>query len=272
MLGGLEAAGYLEPEDADLLGPTVTLPQDNMALDAPADVERYFDLVEGRVSDVPEGSRRYISPDAYWDIDPDHPRTQETSHFGLTPIFWPEDALGRKRAPTRKEARAILLRLHSPPSGEFFKAVRRALGDNRLSALSPQQRLALQSWAHQQGGPNFEAYINRREGQALLNAILTRDEDEIRRLWYSPHASRKERDLSLYFNGVPPEPSPPPPAPLNAIEYVIQGGDTLSEIAAAHGVPQSEIEAANPQITEEDEIRAGATLRIPIPGLQLLLP
>ena len=38
--------------------------------------------------------------------------------------------------------------------------MRNALGDQRFSLLSQQQRLALQSWAHQQGSPRFNAYIN----------------------------------------------------------------------------------------------------------------
>lgn len=44
--------------------------------------------------------------------------------------------------------------------------------------------------------------------------------------------------------------------------YTIQGGDTLSGIAAAFGVPMSELQALN-NIKKADEIRAGKKLRIP---------
>ena len=111
-----------------------------------------------------------------------------------------------ERAPTREEARSIMLGLHQP-GGEFYNAVRRAVGDEVFEELLPQERLALQSWAHQQGSPNFEAFFRGEDGPAMLEAIRTWDRDEIRRLWHSPdhgNETRKIRDLFLYFNGIAP--------------------------------------------------------------------
>ena len=45
--------------------------------------------------------------------------------------------------------------------------------------------------------------------------------------------------------------------------YVIKAGDTLSNIAAAQGTSVSSILAANPSITNADNIYAGQTINLP---------
>ena len=56
------------------------------------------------------------------------------------------------------------------------------------------------------------------------------------------------------------------PARTSATEpptYVVRPGDTLSGIAAAHGVSLEALQAANPQVLHHDLIRAGQTLHLP---------
>jgi len=53
------------------------------------------------------------------------------------------------------------------------------------------------------------------------------------------------------------------PAPSDYVEYVVQSGDTLSEIAARYGTTVSALMNANPQITDPDLIYVGQVLRIP---------
>lgn len=45
--------------------------------------------------------------------------------------------------------------------------------------------------------------------------------------------------------------------------YTVQPGDTLSEIAASHGVSLASLEAANPQIANPDLIYAGDAVSLP---------
>ena len=45
--------------------------------------------------------------------------------------------------------------------------------------------------------------------------------------------------------------------------YLIQPGDTLSGIAASHGVSLAAVETANPQVANPDLIFAGQTVKIP---------
>jgi spore coat assembly protein SafA len=51
----------------------------------------------------------------------------------------------------------------------------------------------------------------------------------------------------------------PPPA----VTYVVQAGDTLSEIAQRFGVSLDALIAANPQITDPDRIFPGQVIVIP---------
>lgn len=65
---------------------------------------------------------------------------------------------------------------------------------------------------------------------------------------------------------VPPAPPPPPPAPSPppaAGDYIVRGGDTLSAIAAAHGVTLMALEAANRQISNPNLIFPGQVVHLP---------
>lgn len=66
---------------------------------------------------------------------------------------------------------------------------------------------------------------------------------------------------------LPPQPGPPPapptPAPAPQQTYTIQSGDTLSGIAQQFNVTQDALLAANPSITDPNEIYAGQVLTIP---------
>jgi uncharacterized protein YcbK (DUF882 family) len=53
------------------------------------------------------------------------------------------------------------------------------------------------------------------------------------------------------------------PDPPKTIDYVVQPGDSLSEIADAHGVRLADLIAAN-GISKPDDVDAGATLKIPV--------
>ena len=59
-----------------------------------------------------------------------------------------------------------------------------------------------------------------------------------------------------------------PPAP-TPILYTIKKGDTLSKIAAAHGISVDELLAANPTIKDPNKIALGQQIVIPTPGESL---
>lgn len=65
-----------------------------------------------------------------------------------------------------------------------------------------------------------------------------------------------------------PSPAAPPPMapPPGGGSYRIERGDTLGEIAHAHGTTVQALMAANPQIRDPDLILAGDTLRLPGEG------
>ena len=56
-----------------------------------------------------------------------------------------------------------------------------------------------------------------------------------------------------------------PPAPTPSL-YTIKKGDTLSKIAAAHGVSIEELMAANPTIKDPNKIALGQQIVIPTPS------
>ncbi|MCK9459779.1 MAG: LysM peptidoglycan-binding domain-containing protein [Proteobacteria bacterium] len=58
------------------------------------------------------------------------------------------------------------------------------------------------------------------------------------------------------------EPEEAPEADAKPPEYVVQPGDSLSEIAEAHGIRTAELVAAN-GISDPDDVHAGAKLKIP---------
>ncbi len=47
------------------------------------------------------------------------------------------------------------------------------------------------------------------------------------------------------------------------VAYLIQPGDTLSGIAASHGVSLAAVESANPQVSDPGVIYAGQTVKVP---------
>jgi LysM repeat protein len=62
----------------------------------------------------------------------------------------------------------------------------------------------------------------------------------------------------------PSQPSAPkPPSSGSGGNYTVHSGDTLSSIAAKHGVSLSALEAANPQIKNPNLIYAGQTIHLP---------
>ena len=54
-------------------------------------------------------------------------------------------------------------------------------------------------------------------------------------------------------------------------QYKIKSGDTLSQIAKNKGFTLNQLKQANPQITDLNKIRAGATLKLPYAALQKLV-
>jgi LysM repeat protein len=54
----------------------------------------------------------------------------------------------------------------------------------------------------------------------------------------------------------------PAPVPPHVVTYVVQPGDTMSAIAAAHNISLPALEAANPQVTNPDLIHPGDVLNI----------
>jgi len=89
-----------------------------------------------------------------------------------------------------------------------------------------------------------------------------------------PHLDNRIADAQAIFNGATPtapgssgstpsapsSPSAPKPAGGN---YTVRSGDTLSGIAASHGVSLAALEAANPQIKNPNLIHAGETVHLP---------
>ena len=64
------------------------------------------------------------------------------------------------------------------------------------------------------------------------------------------------------FNHLDNTPVPPVPPAADYITYVVQPGDTLSEIAARYGTTYQTLAGLN-GITDPDRIYAGQTIRIP---------
>ncbi len=52
-------------------------------------------------------------------------------------------------------------------------------------------------------------------------------------------------------------------ATLALVAYLVQPGDTLSGIAASHGVTLAAVEAANPQLADPNHIYAGERINVP---------
>jgi hypothetical protein len=52
-------------------------------------------------------------------------------------------------------------------------------------------------------------------------------------------------------------------ATLALVAYLVQPGDTLSGIAASHGVTLAAVEAANPQLADPNQIYTGERINIP---------
>ncbi len=61
------------------------------------------------------------------------------------------------------------------------------------------------------------------------------------------------------------EPSPTPIPTPEQVVYTVKSGDTLSKIAAAYGVTVEDILAANPSITDPNQIAPGDKIVIPQP-------
>lgn len=54
-----------------------------------------------------------------------------------------------------------------------------------------------------------------------------------------------------------------PAVPVNNTEYIVKAGDSLSAIAMQHGITVAELLAANPQIKNANNIRAGQAINVP---------
>jgi LysM repeat protein len=64
---------------------------------------------------------------------------------------------------------------------------------------------------------------------------------------------------------VPSSPAPAhdvTPVPPAVITYIVRPGDTMSAIAEAHGISLAALEAANPQVTNPNDIRPGEVLNL----------
>lgn len=81
--------------------------------------------------------------------------------------------------------------------------------------------------------------------------------------------SRKPAQAPLGLADAQPSaaaPAPPPgpaPAPAPTVEYVVQPGDLLREVAAAHGCTLGQVVALND--INPDLIRPGQVVRLPAP-------
>lgn len=122
--------------------------------------------------------------------------------------------------------------------------------------------------------PGFRRYVVRRGD--TLNTIAARFGTTVNAILA---ANPQIRNPNLIFPGqviriptgavpptptIPPTPPPtPPPPPPPGRRYVVQPGDTLSAIARRFGVPLSALLAANPQITDPNQIFPGQVITIP---------
>ncbi|MFC4728142.1 glycoside hydrolase family protein [Coralloluteibacterium thermophilus] len=75
--------------------------------------------------------------------------------------------------------------------------------------------------------------------------------------------NRRAAEAELFGNQAPGDVGTPPPG---GSTYTVRPGDTLSGIAAAHGVTLQALLAANPEIANPDLIQVGQVIRIPAPG------
>src|SRR5580698_11081879 len=73
----------------------------------------------------------------------------------------------------------------------------------------------------------------------------------------------------IYTNELVNVPAPaapthqPSPVPAHVVTYVVQAGDSMSSIAAAHNLSLAALEAANPKVTKPDAISTSQVLNIP---------
>lgn len=84
--------------------------------------------------------------------------------------------------------------------------------------------------------------------------------------------NRRNKEAALFGSKAPggstqpPPPSKPAPKPTGSSTYTVRSGDTLSGIAAKHGVSLSALEHANPQIKNFNKIYVGEKIHIPGKG------
>lgn len=69
-----------------------------------------------------------------------------------------------------------------------------------------------------------------------------------------------DAQLRTWAHAVPVPPRPPVPKPPERKTYTVQNGDTLSGIAAAHGLTLARLEELNRQITNPNDIWPGQTV------------
>jgi LysM repeat protein len=82
----------------------------------------------------------------------------------------------------------------------------------------------------------------------------------------NPQAVNPNRIYVNELISVPASSAPaqqPSPVPTHIVTYVVQAGDTMSAIAAAHNLSLAALEAANPQVTNPNSISTGEILNIP---------
>ena len=136
------------------------------------------------------------------------------------------------------------------------------------------KEMAEQSDFHGGKMPNSE-YLHRnfdrlRRNRAEMQGIDPKSPEAYRAVAdkYRGHPSLKDEYKK---HGTPPgtptqpAPSGQPQASTSGDGYTIKAGDTLSKIAARHGVSQEELAKAN-GITDANRIRAGQTLKLPGQG------
>jgi spore coat assembly protein SafA len=149
---------------------------------------------------------------------------------------------------------AVRNNVHVPLNQNQFDALTSLtynLGPNGYSTLLNH----LNSGNYAAAQRDFAMYVHDSKGHVLQGLVNRRNEEAALFGSSAPGGTSTP--------ATPSQPSTPSAPPHGGGDYTVRSGDTLSAIAAHHGVSLSALEAANPQIRNPNLIHPGETVHIP---------
>ncbi|HJT97759.1 MAG TPA: LysM peptidoglycan-binding domain-containing protein [Rhodanobacteraceae bacterium] len=167
----------------------------------------------------------------------DHITQQQAEQYLRQDIGWAQDAVRKN--------------VHVPLNQNQFDALTSLtynLGANGYPTLLDH----LNSGNYAAAQRDFSMYVHDSKGHVLQGLVNRRNEEAALFGSSAPGGT-----------STPSTPSQPSTPSHSAGDYTVRSGDTLSGIAAQHGVSLSALEAANPEIRNPNLIHPGQTVHIP---------